>query len=144
MGYYSTMDYCRFVTNKTVEEMSALILSKVDDPSIEDSDYLDIYSFVIEEKITQNLNLASVQVEDWCTKHYADEGLANIIKELISPGYYAILSFVGEDSQMWGFFITSEFVLDISYQILLNIGEEKMTLDQAKKSFNLVDSSQVI
>ena len=114
------------------------------DESIEDCDYLDNYSFVIQENIKENLKMVSVECEDYHNKHYADEGLAKIIQQLIAPGYYTILAFDGEDGSRWGYFIAADMICDISYQVLVRVDSVvgRITLPDMEKKFGLIDSYQ--
>lgn len=80
----------------------------------EDDDWLDIYEWVL-DRIEGNKMRATIKMDDWYAKHYADESLADFISQVIEEGDHSILEFCGEDGGTWGYYITRETVKEIEY-----------------------------
>ncbi len=116
MGYYSTLQRCdRVKTFLSIEEF----MNKWDEAvkstvGTNEEGYLDFYTWRMEEE-GNGRRFMSLDMDDWCSKHYADYKLAEFISRVIAPDASCILEFTGEDGGQWGYYIQAETVKDIEY-----------------------------
>jgi hypothetical protein len=116
MGYYSTLvSQPRIKTHLTEEqffkkwdELKASLIGTVDEG------FLDQYDWKTDKK-EGSFTWYYLELEDWHSKHYADEALAEFISEVIAEGERCLLEFNGEDGCNWGYYITKGSVKEIEY-----------------------------
>ena len=113
MGYYSSMEPLEFKTDYSAEEVKVKFQAFKDNRP-NNSPWLDIYDF---KEYPDCPSLSVVMVGgDYYAKHDAGEDLALFISTIIKPGHYAVLSFIGEDFETWGYFVRAMLVDDLRMQ----------------------------
>jgi len=119
MGYYSTMEPLEFKTDYSAEEVKARFQAFKDNRP-NNSPWLDIYDF---GEIPDSKELSVIMVgDDYYAKHYASEDLALFLSTIIKPGHYAVLSFIGENCETWGYFARAMLVDDLRMKWTLSAG----------------------
>lgn len=130
---------CTFETDYTPEELERKFeefAAKVDE---EMRSWLLQYCF-------EPLGDGSVEVlprdGDYYGKHYACKYLARFISTVIRPGTYALLEFVGEDDECWGYFITAGRVDPLAYVRCVCRDGKEILLEEAIKELELRESQE--
>jgi hypothetical protein len=115
MGYYSTPTRHDEVKTlrMTQEEFDKKWQEFCNSKGGDDKFYLEQYRWCLNEK-DPDASFFYIDMDEWYSKHYADEALAEFISQVIVDGAHCILEFLGDDGP-WGYYITKGIVKNIEY-----------------------------
>jgi hypothetical protein len=120
MGYYSTM--VRHDEVKTLpmteeefkKKWEAFCASKNEDARL----YLEQYKWVLNKR-DPDAAWFDIEMDDWYSKHYADEDLAEFVSQMITDDAHCLIEFLGDDGP-WGYYVTKGSVKDVEYSRMVD------------------------
>ncbi len=117
MGYYSTLRLTPAIKTPLTEDEFRSAWQKANDELVGTylEGYLEIYNWEFEGKENGYSRFQlSIEADDW-TEHYASLKLAYFISSVIAEGEKCILEFLGEDGELWGYYISRNLIKEIEY-----------------------------
>jgi len=115
MGYYSTLTQHDEVKTlpMTQEEFDKKWQEFCNSKDENTKFYLEQYRWSRNEK-DPDAAWFDIEMDDWYSKHYADDELAEFISQVIAEDAHCIIEFLGDDGP-WGYYITKGCVKNIEY-----------------------------
>ena len=120
MGYYSTLEGAHsFQTWCRSDSDIQRAYEKAFAGHAEITNIQDLgYDLVMREE--NGVYYIDIEADEYTRKHWFENELANLVRLLIEQGARTYLIFLGEDSENWGYAITSEGLQDIEFICRVN------------------------